>query len=131
MLAHVQAGYPDEACGILAGDAARAAITKHYPTRNAAADIGDDPHTFSTIAGTDLLAIMNEIDDHDWTVFSYYHSHPSTQAYPSPRDIFYAGNWPGTYYLIFSLADSAQPILRAFLVENGEVREDAVQITEG
>ncbi len=131
MLAHVRAGYPDEACGILAGDAARAVIVKHYPTRNAAADYDDDPRTFSRIAGAELNAIMREIDDNDWTVFSYYHSHPHTQAYPSPRDIMYAGWWPGTYYLIFSLAEPERPVLRAFLVENGAVREVPLESVEG
>ncbi len=128
MLAHVHAGYPDEACGILAGDAPGGAITAHFPARNAAADVGDDPATFSIIAGPDLLTIINTVDDHDWVVFAYYHSHPRTPAYPSPRDIHYAGNWPGTYYLIFSLADPAQPVLRAFLVEDGAVIEDEITI---
>ena len=130
MLAHVRAGYPDEACGILAGDAPGGAITAHYPARNAAADVGDDPATFSIIAGPDLLALINAIDANDWVVFAYYHSHPRTPAYPSPRDIHYAGNWPGTYYLIFSLADLDRPILRAFLVEDGAVREDGITIVD-
>jgi proteasome lid subunit RPN8/RPN11 len=129
MLAHVQAGYPDEACGILAGDA-NGRVTRDFPARNAAADVGDNPRTFSIIAGPDLLQIINAIDDQDEIVFAYYHSHPHTQAYPSPRDIHYAGNWPGTYYLIFSLADPARPILRAFLVEAGQVIEEEITIAD-
>jgi [CysO sulfur-carrier protein]-S-L-cysteine hydrolase len=128
MLAHVQSGYPNEACGILAGDAAGERIMKHYPAHNAAADVGDDPATFSIIAGSDLLRIWSEIDDNDWSLLAYYHSHPRTQAYPSPRDVRYANGWPGTYYLIFSLADPAHPVLRAFLVEGDRVIEDTIEI---
>ena len=126
MLAHVQAGYPDEACGILSGNAEGTAIVKHFPARNAAADDGGDPHTFSIIAAPELLKIVDEIYDADGSVLVYYHSHPQTPAYPSARDIRYANNWPGTYYFIFSLADRANPIMRAFLISGETVNEEAV-----
>lgn len=110
MLAHVQAGYPNEACGVLAG--ANGQVVKHYPAANAS----DTPETFSEIGSRELLAIWDEIDTHDWDVFAYYHSHPQTPAYPSPRDIALAQGWPGTCSLIFSLRDRQQPELRAFLI---------------
>ncbi len=123
MLEHVRRGYPNEACGILAG--ANGKIIKHYPTANAA----DEPETFSIIAAQDLLNIWNEIEGHEWDVFAYYHSHPRTQAYPSPRDIAYAQGWPGTYYLIFTLKDGPeQPGLRAFLIQNSAVQEEETHI---
>ena len=130
MLAHVQAGYPDEACGILSGNAEGTAFVKHFPARNAAADDGGDPHTFSIIAPPELLRIINEIDDADGTVLVYYHSHPETPAYPSPRDIHYANNWPGTYYFIFTLADPANPGMRAYLIAGEAVNEQAVVLGE-
>ena len=130
MLAHVQAGYPDEACGILAGNAEGTAFIKHFPARNAAADDGGDPHTFSIIAAPELLQIVNEIYDADGSVLVYYHSHPQTAAYPSARDIRYANNWPGTYYFIFSLADRTNPVMRAFLISGETVNEKAVEIEE-
>ena len=128
MLAHVQAGFPAEACGILAFDPATQQIVHDYPTRNAAADIGDDPVTFSIIAPSDLLNIYNEIDAHDWELHAYYHSHPHSPAYPSARDVAYATNWPGVYYFIFTLMDPAAPQLRAFLVEDGVIREEVVEL---
>lgn len=130
MLAHVQAGYPNEACGVLASAEGSAVATHHFPTRNAAADTGGDPETFSVIAPQDLLAIWDAIDTNDWTMLAYYHSHPATEAYPSPRDIRYAQGWPGTYYLIFSLRDPATPALRAFLITGEDVVEELVQIDE-
>ena len=123
MLVQVAAGYPDEACGALAGDS-QGRVTKHFPTANASTT----PRTFSEIGPADLLAIWNEIDEHDWTMFAYYHSHPETQAYPSPRDILWSHGWPGTYYIIFSFADPAAPVVRAFLISGEDVTEYRIAI---
>jgi proteasome lid subunit RPN8/RPN11 len=118
MLVHVAAGLPNEACGVLAGDGST--VMAHYATANAAST----PRTFSEIAPLEVLRIWNEIDAHDWQVLAYYHSHPETPAYPSPRDILWSRGWPGTYYIIFSLAEPLAPVVRAFLISGEEVRED-------
>lgn len=110
MLAHVQASYPNEGCGVLA--AFNGQIVKNYPATNAA----EHPDDFSIIGPEEMLRISTEIDDQDWSFFAYYHSHPQSQAYPSSRDIDYARYWPGTYYIIFSLRDQAHPELRIFSV---------------
>jgi proteasome lid subunit RPN8/RPN11 len=110
MRAHVQAGYPNEACGVLAGVGGQ--VVKHYAATNAS----DTPETFSEIGSRELLAIWQEVDAHDWDFFAYYHSHPQTPAYPSPRDILLSQGWPGTFSLIFSLRDRHHPELRAFLI---------------
>jgi proteasome lid subunit RPN8/RPN11 len=123
MLAHVREGYPNEACGVLASDGQR--IVKHYPARNAA----EEPATFSIIDGPDLLRIWDEIESHEWMLLAYYHSHPRTPAYPSPRDIQYAQGWPGTYYLIFTLMGPAAPVLRAFLIDGETVTEHEIALT--
>jgi proteasome lid subunit RPN8/RPN11 len=123
MLAHVQAGYPNEACGVLAG--ANGRVVKHYPATNAS----DTPETFSEIGSQELLSIAQEIDDNDWTFFAYYHSHPRTPAYPSPRDINLSQGWPGTLYIIFSLRNQEQPEMRVFTITSARaVIEHQVQI---
>ncbi len=123
MLAHVQAGYPNEACGVLAGQDGR--VVKHYPATNAS----DTPETFSQIGSRELLSIAQEIDDNDWTFFAYYHSHPRTQAYPSPRDINLSQGWPGTLYIIFSLRNQEQPEMRVFSINRDHsVTEHQVNI---
>ena len=123
MLAHVQAGYPNEACGVLAGADGR--VVRHYPATNAS----DTPETFSEIGSRELLRIAQEIDDNDWTFFAYYHSHPRTPAYPSPRDINLSQGWPGTLYIIFSLRNQGQPEMRVFTITSTRaVIEHQVQI---
>lgn len=123
MLAHIEAGYPNEACGVLAGDA-QGRVARHFPAANAS----ETPRTFSEIGPTELLAIWNEIDARDWSMLAYYHSHPETPAYPSPRDILWSHGWPGTYYIIFSLADRASPIARAFLITGEHVAEYRIAV---
>ena len=125
MLAHVAAGYPNEACGALAGDA-RGRVTKDYPTANASTT----PRDFSEIGASDLLAIWNEIDERDWTMLAYYHSHPESPAYPSPRDILWSHGWPGTYYIIFSFETPAAPVVRAFLITGEDVAEYRIAVED-
>jgi proteasome lid subunit RPN8/RPN11 len=125
MLAHIAAGYPDEACGVLAGNGGR--VVRHYATANAA----DTPRTFSEIGPRELLAIWNEIDSHDWQALAYYHSHPASPAYPSPRDVLWSRGWPGTFYIIFSLADRAHPSVRAFLIAGEAIAEHRIVVEPG
>jgi proteasome lid subunit RPN8/RPN11 len=124
MLAHVEAAYPDEACGALAGQEGR--VTKHYPAANAS----DTPHTFSEIGPGELLTIWNDIEAHDWQALAYYHSHPATLAYPSPRDVLWSRGWPGTFYIIFSLAQRERPIVRAFLIEGDAIHEHRIAVEQ-
>ena len=124
MLAHVAAGYPDEACGVLAGASGR--VARHFPAANASAT----PRTFSEIGPRELLAIWNAIEDRDWQMLAYYHSHPASPAYPSPRDVLWSRGWPGTFYIIFSLADPAHPIVRAFQIEGEAIHEYRIDVEE-
>jgi proteasome lid subunit RPN8/RPN11 len=123
MLAHVEADYPNEGCGALAGADGR--VTQHFPAANAS----DTPRTFSEIGSQELLAIWNTIESHGWDMLAYYHSHPASPAYPSPRDVLWSQNWPGTYYIIFSLANRAHPVVRAFLIEGETIHEHRIQVT--
>jgi proteasome lid subunit RPN8/RPN11 len=94
MVAHIVAAYPNEGCGAL-GTVESQAI-KHYPAVNAA----ENPNDFSIIGDADLLRIFNAVDEYDGEML-YYHSHPTTEAYPSQRDKDYAKD-SGVLYLIFS-----------------------------
>ena len=122
MLAHVAAGYPDEACGILAGAAGR--VTAHFPAENASAT----PRVFSEIAPEAVLTIWGKMETHGWEMLSYYHSHPDSPAYPSAHDVYWSGNWPGAYYIIFSLAERDRPVVRAFLIAGERVDEHRITV---
>ncbi|MBV9706116.1 MAG: M67 family metallopeptidase [Chloroflexi bacterium] len=121
MVAHVSAGYPNEACGALGSK--DNLVVKHYPTANAA----QHPDDFSEIAPQDLLRISYDIDEYDGETI-YYHSHPHSEAYPSPRDIEWAKR-SGYLYLIFSHQHYPQPpYARLFAIDSsGKVTEGAVE----
>jgi proteasome lid subunit RPN8/RPN11 len=51
-----------------------------------------------------------------------YHSHPDGPARPSLTDLVQA-YYPEQAYIIVSLADPAQPVVRAFLLADGRARE--------
>jgi proteasome lid subunit RPN8/RPN11 len=123
MVAHVVAAYPNEACGLLASKDGQ--VVKNYPTANAA----EYPDDFSEIDPEVLLHISFDIDEYDGEMFSYYHSHPKSEAYPSPRDIEWARR-NKLYYIIFShrLYPEA-PYARVFSVQDdGTVIEGKIEI---
>ena len=110
MVAHVVAGYPNETCGMLASKDGR--VIKNYPTANAAEHADD----FSEISPEDLLRIAYDIDEYDGEMYAYYHSHPQTEAYPSPRDIECAKRNKFIYIIFSHRFHPQRPYARAFLV---------------
>ncbi|MEX0786187.1 MAG: M67 family metallopeptidase [Dehalococcoidia bacterium] len=120
MIAHAREDAPNECCGIVAGEGGRA--TKLYRALNAEAS----PYRYN-VEPKDLLRIYRDLDDHGWDVLVIYHSHTHTEAYPSQTDIRLAA-WPEAYYVIVSLEDDANPVVRAFRITDGEVSEEPVEV---
>jgi proteasome lid subunit RPN8/RPN11 len=121
MVEHGLAGFPNEACGLLAGKEGRP--IKFFPMRNADAS----PVTYR-LDPREHLQASNEMDDEGWDLLSIFHTHTHTEAFPSPTDVERA-LWPGgtqaafpsVHYLILSLADRSNPVLRAFRIADGGV----------
>jgi proteasome lid subunit RPN8/RPN11 len=122
MVKHVEAGYPDEACGALGSK--DGLVVKNYPTANAA----EKPDDFSIISEADMVRIFNDIDEYDGDMI-YFHSHPVSEAYPSARDIEWAKRG-GYLYLIFSLQYRPDPpYARIFAIDSaGAVSEGKIEI---
>ena len=113
-------GYPNEACGIIAGDAAAASggrPLRFHGLTNAAAS----PYRY-LIDAREQLATMLAIDDADQVVWGIFHSHVRSPAEPSPTDIGLAF-YPDALYLICSLADADAPVVRAWSIVGEDVRE--------
>ena len=77
----------------------------------------------------DLMQIYRETGEKGWDLLGIYHSHVNKEAYPSPVDIKYA-YFPQSFYIIISLADSAKPVIRAFSIRKGEVKEQELKEVE-
>lgn len=120
LVAWARAGYPNEACGILAGDRPSSeggTALRFYPMANAAAS----PFRYLIEPG-EQLRVMLAIDDADEAVWGIFHSHVRSPAVPSPTDIGLAF-YPEALYLICSLSDMDAPIIRAWRIVAGKVAE--------
>jgi proteasome lid subunit RPN8/RPN11 len=120
MVAHARAETPNECCGILAGPPGKVAAL--YRTANASAS----PERYK-VDDQQLGRIIYEMPG-DWDILGIYHSHTHTQAYPSPTDMEKAGLWPDTLFIIISLADPQQPVIRGFYLRDGQVTEEELEI---
>jgi proteasome lid subunit RPN8/RPN11 len=119
-VAWARAGYPNEACGILAGDRSAfegGAALRFHALANAAAS----PFRYLIEPG-EQLRVMLAIDDADEAVWGIFHSHVRSPAVPSPTDVGLAF-YPESLYLICSLADMDAPVIRAWRIVAGEVAE--------
>jgi len=117
---HAIAGLPNEACGVLAGPDGQ--ITHFFPMANA----DQSPLTYR-LEATEQLRVFNEIDDKGWELSGIVHSHTHTEAYPSPTDRAQAF-YPDACYLLVSLADQDEPVIRGYRIHDGEVLEREVVI---
>jgi proteasome lid subunit RPN8/RPN11 len=120
MVLHGLREFPNEACGLLAGKEGRA--VKVFAMRNADAS----PATYR-LDPKEQLRVFDEIDDAGWDLFAIFHTHTHSEAYPSETDRRQAF-YPDAYYLVISLQDRGDPLVRAFRIEDGEVTEEELTI---
>ncbi len=110
MVAHAVAERPNECCGLLAGTPGPDVVTalRHFPLVNAAAtpaiEYLSEPRSMFTAdrairaAGLDVVAV--------------YHSHPTSAAMPSKKDV--ATNYSDSVMNLIISLQTGQPELRAW-----------------
>lgn len=109
ILEHCRRELPNEACGLLAGDAPAARggrPTRWLPSRNA----HQSPYRFE-VHPDDLVRLTLEIDDADEVVWAIVHSHVASAAVPSPTDVREA-RYPDALQIVVSM--SPEPEIRAW-----------------
>lgn len=132
IVSHALSGYPNEACGAVAGTDGKA--VRVYPMRNA-----EESPVVYRFDEREQLHVFDEIEERGWDLLAFFHSHTHTEAFPSPTDLAQAhwrdpftgdlvAAYPGTRYLILSLRDD-EPLLRGFRFEGGTPVEEEVRIT--
>ena len=122
------AGYPLEACGLLAGrvapdpaDPVEAVVVASHPATNAAAS-----SRVYTVEPRDLLRADRAAEDAGLVLLGVWHSHTHTDAFPSPTDVAQAPD-PGWWYVLVSLRD-IEPVVRAYRIRDGRVVEEPVAV---
>lgn len=130
---HARAAQPNEACGLVVGDAAAAAggvARRWVATRNALAS----PYRYE-IDADELLRLTMELDDRDEVIWAIVHSHVASPARPSPTDLRQS-LYPDALYLLVSLdpaeADAAtgEESVRAWRIVDGAVHEVAIALVD-
>ena len=129
IVAQARAEYPNEACGLVIGEAPAAAgghAGRYVPTRNKAAS----PYRYE-IDPQDLYRLTVETDDADEVFWAIVHSHTHSPAAPSPTDIGLAF-YPDALYVLVSLSEdetdpaTGQPGIRAWRIVDGGIHEVAL-----
>ena len=119
MLAHCKAGYPNEACGILAGKGNE--VSKIYKMANTEVS----PVSYF-MDSKEQFKVMKDIRENNLSMLAIFHSHPSSAAYPSAKDISLAF-YDDCVYIIVSLMEK-EPIAKAFAIREGSVAEVEIGI---
>lgn len=111
IVAHAKREAPNECCGIFAGTEA-GLVTHVFEMTNARASPTEffmDPQ--------EQFEVLDEMRAARLEMVGVYHSHPSTPARPSARDVKMAF-YPDVAQVIVSLAGN-EPTVRAFLITDG------------
>ena len=120
IIAHAQAGAPQEVCGILSGrDGVAAELVR---ARNEAAN----PVMDYWVDGQTLLKQF-DFEERGEAMIAIYHSHPADPPYPSATDAANAF-YPDAVYLICSLLQREQPLIRGWRLIQEELAERPAQL---
>ena len=122
MIGHAFDGLPDEACGLVAGDAAR----RHISPGSTPAGTSPGRPQLYTVDPKDHLLAERDAEARGLEIIGVMHSHTHTEPYPSPTDVAQAPD-PEWHYLIVSLKQP-EPVLRSYRIVDGEITEEPVAL---
>lgn len=120
LVAHAREEFPNECCGLIAGRGGTA--TRVLPAVNSEGS----PFMY-VMDPREQMQLMDEIDESGEDLLAIYHSHTRSAAYPSTTDVELAF-FAEPLYVIVSLQDDANPVIRAFHLERSAPTGE--QITE-
>ena len=121
MVKHAQTGYPNEACGILAGKKENAGDV-FFPMRNM-----DEASISYFMDPKEQLHVFKKMRELNIQMTGIFHSHVASEAYPSQKDVRLAF-YPEVSTLIVSLSDKQKPVLRSFKIKDEKVTEEEIKI---
>jgi proteasome lid subunit RPN8/RPN11 len=121
LLDHARAELPNEACALLGGDEDAGQVTSLHLARNRLAS----PYRYD-VEPDDLVRIVHGIDAAGQALVAIFHSHPGTDAKPSPSDVREA-RYP-VVHLIASLAEPDAPVMRAWRITADRAAEVPLRV---
>jgi len=126
ILDHSLRAKPNEACGLLGGRAENDVkyVEKVYLLTN----VDKSPEHFS-MDPKEQFAAVKDIRKNGWAMLGNFHSHPASPSRPSEEDKRLAFD-PEASYLIVSLTNEQNIVLKSFNISKDEVKEEKL-IVEG
>jgi proteasome lid subunit RPN8/RPN11 len=121
IILHCSEVYPDEACGILAGKGR--VVQKVYKMTNT-----EKSGVSYMMEPKEQFTVMKEMREQRLEMIAIYHSHPCSDAYPSPKDINLAF-YEDSLYVIVSFIYK-EPVIKAFEIKEGKVSEVEILIIQ-
>ena len=118
IILHCREIYPNEACGILAGKGR--VVQKVYKMTNI-----ENSGVSYIMEPKEQFTVMKEMREEGLDMVAMFHSHPHSDAYPSPKDIKLAF-YTEPVYVIVSLIN--EPDIRAFTINEDGVTEVEMKV---
>jgi proteasome lid subunit RPN8/RPN11 len=123
ILHYAQLHSEQEVCGLIG--AFQQKPVSCYPIPN----IADNPTSQYEMDPSEQLKAMRQMQETEQQLFAIYHSHPHTQAQPSPTDLKMA-NYPEALYLIISLNTKGVLELRGFRLSGDNTAQEIILMLE-
>ncbi len=124
ILNHAVKCLPNEACGLLGGrfEGGKKNVEVIYGMTNA----DDSPEHFSMDPKEQFTAVK-DMRSNGWAMLGNFHSHPESPARPSEEDKRLAFDSEASY-LILSLLEKDNAVLKSFKIIKNEVLEEKILI---
>jgi proteasome lid subunit RPN8/RPN11 len=116
MVAHAREDLPNECCGMVGGAGGEASAV--IPVVNSAAS----PLRFEMDPQGQYDALKT-IEGGDEEMLAIYHSHTKSAAYPSQTDVNQAVSWPDAIWIIVSLEDPENPVVKGYWLKDLKVAD--------
>jgi proteasome lid subunit RPN8/RPN11 len=120
LIEHARTGFPLEVCGILGGTGD--SVSAIYRMTNT-----DASNEHFMMDPKEQFAVVKDLRAKGLAMQAIYHSHPETPARPSEEDIHLALT-PGVSYIIISLADSLQTVVKSYKIDQGKVTPEEIKV---
>ncbi len=116
ILAHAQSNPDVEICGLIGNSNSQ--IKNYYPIDN----ISKKPSCRFLMDAPQQITAMKKMREHEQQLFAIIHSHPTTTATPSQRDID-ENTYKDVFYLIISLNTKGVLEMRAYIQQKKSMQE--------
>ena len=116
ILAHAQSNPDVEVCGLIGNSHSQ--DKSYYPINN----ISKNPSCRFLMDAPQQITAMKKMREHEQQLFAIIHSHPTTTATPSQRDID-ENTYKDVFYLIISLNTKGVLEMRAYIQQQDNMQE--------